>query len=952
MSRPSFPIPPQRPVEVPADAAVPTPALDVALDRIPEAVVITDAGGAVVFWSAAASNLYGYTSEQAVGQRLKGLILPLVQQPEVREALDHTRGAERATTGSWLTRSRDGDRFWVTASSSPLPDTRGRTGYTLTVISVTDERSAAPQSAPRLANLVDSSPDAVLAAHIDGRIFWVNGSTEDVLGWARDDLIGMHLSLLTSEADRPEQERMVADVLQGLPVPPFTTRWRRRDGSLLEVSETWFGMRDHDGGLVAVSAVIHDMTRHVEPRRDVDRQEALFSALSRRSSDVAIVTDAETNILYASDSATNIFGYDREENIGMSGWSFLHPDDHGDVRSALDRAIADPDHIERVTVRIRDKRGQWRWVEETITNLLSEPNIEGLVANMRDVTDRVQAEAQLRSSEARYRAIAETAQEGIGVLSPTGRTLFANPKLAEILGLSLAQTYRTSIIDLFGAEMKRRLEERLEDRADTRPMMHESSYHHPDGSERILSISAVPLPLDTGRVGSLAMVSDVTAERRAEQELRRRALHDVLTDLPNRALLSDRMHMAMARHDRTVVGTVALIFLDLDQFKAVNDSLGHDAGDLLLIEIAARLQHVVRANDTVARLGGDEFAVLCEDIDEHDAMLLAQRLRSAVSGAIELEGHRIFVDASIGLAFSPPQDLSTLLRSADTAMYRAKADGRGRIRVFDSTVASSADRKLTVMSRLRESLRTGIGTGTGLNLHYQPIMDLRTNTVTGAEALLRWHDERLGRVSPSEVVAAAESTGLTFALDEWVLGRACAELASLRSAGIHPDIHLSVNLCAQNIGATSLDELVRQVSESSGWPAGQLTVEVTESALMTDPESAAELLGILRDLGVSVAVDDFGTGYSSFAYLQRLPVSVLKIDPSFVDSVTTDSDSLAIATSIIDLARGLGLHTVAEGIETPEQARVMRDLGCTRGQGYLWSPAIPLGALGDFAFQA
>jgi EAL domain-containing protein (putative c-di-GMP-specific phosphodiesterase class I) len=246
-----------------------------------------------------------------------------------------------------------------------------------------------------------------------------------------------------------------------------------------------------------------------------------------------------------------------------------------------------------------------------------------------------------------------------------------------------------------------------------------------------------------------------------------------------------------------------------------------------------------------------------------------------------------------------------------------------------------------VMSRLRESLRTG----DGLDLHYQPIVDMGTGAVQGVEALLRWHDDRLGRVSPLEVVAAAESTGLSSALDQWVLARACSDLAGLAADPRDDELYLSVNLSAQNIGATPLDELVPRLVASTGWPASRLVLEVTESTIMTDPESAAVLLDRLRNQGVSVAVDDFGTGYSSLAYLKRLPVGILKIDQSFVKQATTDADSLAIVTAIVDLARGLGLRTIAEGIERPEQAEAMRALGCVCGQGFLWSPAVPLGDL-------
>jgi diguanylate cyclase (GGDEF)-like protein len=436
----------------------------------------------------------------------------------------------------------------------------------------------------------------------------------------------------------------------------------------------------------------------------------------------------------------------------------------------------------------------------------------------------------------------------------------------------------------------------------------------------------------------------VTEARRAETELRRRAVHDELTDLPNRALLTDRIEMALKRQERSAGGTSALLFLDLDHFKLVNDSHGHDAGDLLLVEIGRRLLDAVRPSDTVARLGGDEFAVLCEGADELLALAVAERLRQCLSTPIEIRGQRVYIDTSIGIAMSPPHAAETLLRFADLAMYEAKSAGRGQIRVFDSTLATSVDRRLLVMNALREALRHD-----ALDLHYQPIVDIETGKLHGVEALLRWIDPQLGSVSPVEIIAAADSMGLSLTLDRWVLHRACTELARLRWRGVCTVAQLSVNVSARSFATGGLDDLVARTIAETGWPADQLTLEVTESAIMTDAPHAVDLLTNLRDHGIAIAIDDFGTGYSSLAYLKRLPVSILKIDRSFIDQVTDDPDSRAIAASIVDLANALGLRTVAEGIETAEQAAVMLQLGCPSGQGFLWSAAVPAGELARFA---
>ena len=606
-----------------------------------------------------------------------------------------------------------------------------------------------------------------------------------------------------------------------------------------------------------------------------------------------------------------------------------------------------PHGHERLTLRIRDRAGDWRWVDKSVTNALQDRDVRGVVFNLRDVTSEVQAKHELERSEARYRAIAETAQEGIIVFTRIGKVIFANQKLADLLGYSVEELAHADQLPLFDPETEELLRTKLLSRAEVGAETYEVPYAHPDGTQHRLSISVSPLPLPDGEgSGSLAMVSDVTEARRAETQLRHRAAHDVLTDLPNRALLFEHITTALERQHPTPGHATALLFLDLDHFKLINDARGHDAGDSLLKEVGRRLRHAVRPEDTVARLGGDEFAVLCEAVDEELAVTIAGRLREALSAPVELGGPRVYVDASIGVALPPPHDAESLLRFADVAMYEAKASGRGRIRMFDSTLATSAERRLVVMNALREALDTD-----ALDLHYQPVINMETGRIVGVEALLRWNDPHLGRVSPPEVVDAAEAMGLSLALDRWVLRRACTELRNLHIDGTIPDLALSVNVSARSFSAPGLDTIVSLATGETGWPANRLILEVTESAVMTDAPSAVDVLQKLKAQGVAIAIDDFGTGYSSLAYLKRLPVSILKVDRSFVDQVTTDADSRAIVTSIVELSKALGLQTVAEGIETVENGVAMLQLGCAFGQGWLWSPAVPADQLNQIVVQ-
>jgi diguanylate cyclase (GGDEF)-like protein len=430
------------------------------------------------------------------------------------------------------------------------------------------------------------------------------------------------------------------------------------------------------------------------------------------------------------------------------------------------------------------------------------------------------------------------------------------------------------------------------------------------------------------------MITDVTEARRVEDALRHRALHDQLTGLANRSLLTDRLEQAVGRLARQNAGSVAVLFADVDQFKLVNDSWGHAAGDALLVGVGARLVGALRPGDSVARFGGDEFVVVCEDTDEQQARELAAQLLAALEAPFDLDGQRVYVGASIGIAVSPPQTAPDLLRFADAAMYRAKAAGRGRAHVFDAALADESADRLELSNHLRDALQRD-----ELALHYQPIIELATGRVLGVEALARWQHRTRGLVSPARFVGVAELTGLANALDQWTVERACRDYAELRDTfGGQPRI--AVNISAGHLADPDFEAMVLAAAAAHDVADGGLVLEITENVLMADPGLAGVLLQRLRDRGVDSSIDDFGTGYSSLAYLGRLPVTTLKIDRAFIERITEDPDALAITASIVDLARTMRMTSVAEGVETVEQAALLRSLSCTAAQGFLWSPAM------------
>jgi diguanylate cyclase (GGDEF)-like protein len=423
--------------------------------------------------------------------------------------------------------------------------------------------------------------------------------------------------------------------------------------------------------------------------------------------------------------------------------------------------------------------------------------------------------------------------------------------------------------------------------------------------------------------------------RAAEATRRHLALHDPLTGLPNRALLTDRLEHALARSDR-LAGDVVVLFLDVDQFKVVNDGMGHPAGDALLRQMGTRLRGVVRAGDTLARFGGDEFVLVCDNVTTAEIELLGNRIRAAVAEPFELNGRDVFVSVSVGLAVAKAgESAETVLQNADVAMYRAKAEGRARSVTFDDAMYRQAAARLDIESGLRRALDRG-----ELRVFYQPIVDVRTEATTGFEALVRWQHPERGLVSPAEFVPVAEETGLIVQIGEWVLAEALGQTQAWRTLlpGAE-DLTIAVNLsAAQLLGADLLDAVSAAVADS-GLPAPAVHLEITESVVMGDVERSVATLNALRTSGVALSVDDFGTGYSSLSYLRQLPVTTLKIDRSFVNGLGADGEGdPSIVDAVVSLARALDLGVVAEGVETRGQLTAVRHRGVELAQGYLWSP--------------
>jgi diguanylate cyclase (GGDEF)-like protein/PAS domain S-box-containing protein len=547
----------------------------------------------------------------------------------------------------------------------------------------------------------------------------------------------------------------------------------------------------------------------------------------------------------------------------------------------------------------------------------------------------------------RFETAFENAPSGLALVGTDGTMMDLNPHLADLLGRPLPSLVDANIFDFIhpgDLPAAQQVWARVVGAPGLR-CSEERRYVKPDGATVWVNAHQVLVPGDPHGQGHIVMqCQDVTAQRNAEEELRRMALHDPLTGLGNRTLLHDRISHALARIRRHPAH-MCVIFLDLDRFKVINDSLGHDAGDDVLVDVAERLRSAARTEDTIARLGGDEFAVLCEDIDgPSEAREIGERLVSAARGPVHLGRvagdaslHTVDVDVSVGVACAGAEHRrpADLLRDADLAMYSAKANGGGCVEVLSDRMRSVATRRFQLETALRAAVAEG-----RIDVVYQPIVRLADRATVGLEALARWHDPVHGRISPADFIPLAEEAGFIVSLGAHVLRRACVEVARWRRTYPgHAGLRLAVNVSARQLIHPEFRDTVRDAVADSAGAAANLTLEITESTLMQAAGPAMTAVDELhKELGVAIAIDDFGTGFSSLAYLTRLAADALKVDRAFVNGLAgADAEGTAVVSAILGLADSLGLRVTAEGVETEEQAEDLRSLGCEYAQGFLFS---------------
>ncbi len=789
-----------------------------------------------------------------------------------------------------------------------------------------------------------------------------NPRAAELFGWQQGELIGQPASVLYfSDSDYADMGQQASHLLAAGQLFEQERLMRRRDGSAVHChlrAKAINPDNSADGTIWILEDIGERKRSESHLRRLLIQQQAILENAS-----VGILFTCNGLIEHCNPRFEELLGYAPGELLGNSAEVFFSSaDDYQRFGLAIGARLAAGERID-IEWRNRRRDGSLVWFrhlaralpqagEEKITIWISDDISQRKAVELelasahaeleRRVTERTEA---LQRANQRFDAMFRCAPLAIYTRDRQNQVLSWNPAAEAMFGWR-ADEIMGQTLPMVPEHLHEQCQQQIDAvLAGQTLLQFETERHRRDGSRFEVSLTVAPMPDEQGQVHEfLTLASDITERRLAEQQIAHLAYHDALTGLPNRLLLQDRLQQALAQAEREQQH-LALLCLDLDNFKQINDTLGHAAGDVLLQQVTQRLLGCLRDTDTLSRQGGDEFiALLSHLVDQHATLAVLGKITACMEAPFVLDSHELVLSFSIGVALFPSdgRDFDTLLRKADMAMYRAKESGRNSHHFFNDEMGQQAGEHLRLRSGLRRALEQG-----ELQLHYQPQFDLRTGALIGAEALLRWLHPEQGLIAPARFIPIAEESGLIVPIGAWVIEEVCRQGRAWLDAG-HPPLLLAVNLSAVQFKRGDLEATLRQALQRSGLPAHLLELELTESLLLHNTQAMLDLVRRLKGMGVKLAIDDFGTGYSSLSYLKRFAVDKLKIDQSFVRDLLTDPDDAAIVRAIIQMAASLGLRTVAEGVETAAVAERIAALGCDEAQGYHYARPMPAAAFTDF----
>ena len=896
--------------------------------------------------NAAVERMLGYSPTEIIGRTALELGIWEYQE-EREELLQELKLSGRLGNREVHLMARSGEKRRGLASAEMI-EIEGRAHALTAVLDVTDYRTALEALHQRdisYRTLFNTGADAVVVYPIDdaGRVAGpfteVNDAACVMLGYGRDELLEITASSL-AETDKLREagEKLLAS---GSAV--FETGLRTKDGTQLPV-QVHARRLIHDGRS-AVLAVCHDQRSSLQQGDALQDVERKYTSIFQNAVEGIYQSTPDGRIIRANNSLARIMGYNSPEDLlaeapNVSQTTYLHPERRVELLQMLE---SEGHYIDQEFQLVR-RDGTHIWVSDNSRVVRGKDGkAQYYEGTLQDITRRKQAEEGLAQSEEKYRTLVDMSQDGV-FLSEGGSLVYVNRALAAMLGYKPEEMTGLTFTALLAPEDQPASEVFVE----SHPLpagheLHELRLMHKGGKKRLtaaITIAHVPY---RGKTAVTGTVRDVTLQKQSEQELVRGAYHDALTDLPNRSFFMEKVQQTLENVGKRSSDRFAVLFLDLDRFKLINDSLGHSFGDRVLVAIGRRLRACLRPADLIARYGGDEFTILVENVTGlDDATAVADRVHEELARAITVDGHDVFTNASIGIVMSAAHynHPDEILRDADTAMYRAKAAGKAGYVVFDDAMHESAKANLRLETELRLALQRS-----EFRVFYQPVMDLSANKLSGFEALIRWDHPTQGLLGPEKFLAVAEETGLIIPMGWWVMETACAQFVKWKKKFKHmgEELTISVNIANRQFAHWVLPQRVARVLDITGLKSKNLCLEITETVFMDNPDLAIETIARLKSVGVNLQMDDFGTGYSSLSALRRFKIDTLKIDRSFITGIERARADRAIVRTITVLAADLGMDVVAEGIENTRQVELLRALGCRKGQGYFFSKPMSTG---------
>jgi diguanylate cyclase (GGDEF)-like protein/PAS domain S-box-containing protein len=911
-----------------------------AFEAIPEPVVIVDGRERVIFANQHVVHRFGYATAELVGESF-GTLVPHDLRGNSWQALAEVlqRARQKPVSIEATARRKDG-ALWPLAMEIGPFELDGEV-FALCLLhhaapahrpSPNASNEASLKEAQRIAKLGNWIWDAVADRH-----WWSDELYRMLQIDPADERPFERYRAMIHPADRAWIDEGAARIARGDAVEPRDVRIVLPDGTQKILHSQGAATLDAAGRVVQLHGTLQDVTEQRATEAALRLTEMRYREAQRLAKIGNWEWDLTTNTSWWSDELYRILEGDPSAYAATfeNFIAKIHPDDRQvliEGQQNVTSASYAPTESRIVLADGREKR-----VEQLVQPRLdADGRPIAIVGTVHDVTERRALESKLRESEARYASTVELAAVGIAHVAADGRFIWCNSRFREMLGYDndelLALTIRdvSHPADVHLTDSDRsRLHEGVID-----TLTIEKRYVRKDGATIWVRITGAPRrDADDTLLYDVAIVEDITVRKAAEDRVQYLATHDELTGLPNRTLFGELLQRAIdaaRRHERLC----AVLFIDLDRFKIVNDSLGHEAGDQLLKEVAARLRQCIRGSDVVGRLGGDEFVVLLDGIPTVDtAAETAKRVLSSLHTPIKIMSHECRVTGSVGIATYPndARDAVTLMKHADMAMYLAKEEGKNNFQFYSADMAPMSVEHLELEVRLAQALQRG-----EFSLQYQPRVDIGNGQILGAEALLRWWNADLGTMSPAQFIPLAEDTGLIVAIGKWVLRTACEQNVAWQKRGL-PSIVMSVNLSPRQFKEPGLLADVAGILAETGMAPELLELEITESMIMQHVDIAAEKAAAMKKLGIRLAIDDFGTGYSSLSQLKRFPIDTLKIDRAFVRDIPQSEDDTAITKAVISLGKALGVRVVAEGVETSEQYGFLRENGCDEMQGFLFS---------------